>query len=184
MTAVPRLALAALVAFSWLLTSSAADAEPTALVVAQQGNCSPAYPDFCIPPPPPNLNCDDIPYSDFTALEPDPHGLDGSDNDDRGCENSGKPRFQPQATTTTTTQVIDLSCDVVVVEPDGTVRVPPGCPPVTRPQATTTTVAHRQPLVRTGAESNRQAAAAAVLVACGALVVLVSGRRPRFGQGR
>jgi hypothetical protein len=49
------------------------------------GNCSPAYPDFCIPPPPPDLDCDDINGQNFTVLAPDPHGFD-SDGDGVGCE--------------------------------------------------------------------------------------------------
>jgi hypothetical protein len=49
------------------------------------GNCSPAYPDFCIPPPPPDLDCDDINGQNFTVLPPDPHGFD-SDGDGIGCE--------------------------------------------------------------------------------------------------
>lgn len=48
-------------------------------------NCDDAYPDFCIPPPPPDLNCADINHKDFTVLPPDPHNLDG-DNDGIGCE--------------------------------------------------------------------------------------------------
>ena len=112
----------------------------------------------------------------------DPDNLD-TDNDGIPCEDLPAGGGDG-GTTTTTMQPIDLSCDVVVVEPDGTVRVPPGCPPVTRPQVTPTTVALREPLVRTGAESNRQAAAAAILVACGALVLVVGGRRSKFGLGR
>jgi hypothetical protein len=49
-------------------------------------NCSPAYPSVCIPPPPPDLNCPDIPYRNFTVLAPDPHGFDRN-NDGVGCEN-------------------------------------------------------------------------------------------------
>ena len=52
------------------------------------GGCSPAYPDFCIPPPPPDLDCGDPPiagHHDFKVLPPDPHGLDG-DGDGVGCE--------------------------------------------------------------------------------------------------
>ena len=41
---------------------------------------------LCIPPPPPDLNCDDIPYRRFQVLPPDPHRLDGNDNDGLGCE--------------------------------------------------------------------------------------------------
>jgi hypothetical protein len=50
------------------------------------GNCSPAYPDFCIPPPPPDLDCADVaPHTNFTVRPPDPHGFDG-DGDGVGCE--------------------------------------------------------------------------------------------------
>jgi hypothetical protein len=47
--------------------------------------CAPSYPGVCIPPPPPDLSCDDVGYSDFAVLAPDPHGFDG-DHDSRGCE--------------------------------------------------------------------------------------------------
>jgi hypothetical protein len=49
------------------------------------GNCSPSYPTHCIPPPPPDLNCDDVPWNNFTVRPPDPHNFDG-DNDGVGCE--------------------------------------------------------------------------------------------------
>jgi hypothetical protein len=49
------------------------------------GDCDPAYPDFCIPPPPPDLDCRDIGVDSFTALPPDPHHLD-ADHDRIGCE--------------------------------------------------------------------------------------------------
>jgi len=48
-------------------------------------NCDPSYPDFCIPSPPPDLNCSDIPQKRFTVLPPDPHRFDG-DKDGIGCE--------------------------------------------------------------------------------------------------
>jgi len=48
-------------------------------------NCGPAYPDVCIPPPPPDLDCNEIPYRRFRVLPPDPHRFDG-DNDGIGCE--------------------------------------------------------------------------------------------------
>jgi len=50
-------------------------------------NCNPSYPSLCIPPPPPDLSCDDIPYRDFPVYTPDPHGFD-EDNDGIGCESS------------------------------------------------------------------------------------------------
>ncbi len=49
------------------------------------GNCDPAYPTVCIPSPPPDLDCPDIPYRRFQVLPPDPHRFDGSDNDGIGC---------------------------------------------------------------------------------------------------
>ncbi|TLZ65648.1 MAG: thermonuclease family protein [Methanobacteriota archaeon] len=49
------------------------------------GNCDPAYPDVCIPPPPPDLDCKDIPYRRFRVLPPDPHHFD-ADGDGIGCE--------------------------------------------------------------------------------------------------
>ena len=49
------------------------------------GNCDPSYPDVCIPPPPPDLDCPDIPYQNFRVLPPDPHNFDG-DGDGIGCE--------------------------------------------------------------------------------------------------
>lgn len=48
-------------------------------------NCSPSYPDFCIPPPPPDLDCKDIPQKNFTVLQPDPHRFDENKNG-IGCE--------------------------------------------------------------------------------------------------
>lgn len=50
-------------------------------------NCHPSYPNFCIPSPPPDLDCGDIPYENwnFTVYPPDPHGFDANDNG-IGCE--------------------------------------------------------------------------------------------------
>ena len=50
------------------------------------GNCDPSYPDVCIPPTPPDLNCGDIAYRRFTVLPADPHGFDGNNNNGIGCE--------------------------------------------------------------------------------------------------
>ena len=52
---------------------------------APQANCHPSYPTVCIPPPPPDLDCGDIPHKRFTVLQPDPHRFD-SDRDGIGCE--------------------------------------------------------------------------------------------------
>jgi micrococcal nuclease len=48
------------------------------------GNCDPCYAGVCIPPYPPDLDCKDIPYRNFTVTC-DPHGFD-SDHDGIGCE--------------------------------------------------------------------------------------------------
>jgi hypothetical protein len=49
------------------------------------GGCDAAYPDLCIPPPPPDLDCDDVDGRRFEVRSPDPHGLD-RDGDGTGCE--------------------------------------------------------------------------------------------------
>ena len=48
-------------------------------------SCDPSYPTVCIAPYPPDLNCIDIPYSNFQVFSPDPHGFD-ADFDGVGCE--------------------------------------------------------------------------------------------------
>jgi micrococcal nuclease len=52
---------------------------------APLGNCSSAYPTVCIPPPPPDLDCRQIPFRRFQVLAPDPHRLDPN-SDGIGCE--------------------------------------------------------------------------------------------------
>lgn len=59
--------------------------QSTKTVAAQKGNCSPAYPGVCIPPPPPDLDCKDIKFKRFKVLRPDPHNFD-RDGDGVGCE--------------------------------------------------------------------------------------------------
>jgi micrococcal nuclease len=53
---------------------------------AASTNCDAAYPDVCIPPAPPDLDCKDITYRNFRVLPSDPHNFDGRDNDGIGCE--------------------------------------------------------------------------------------------------
>ena len=48
-------------------------------------SCDPSYPDVCIPPYPPDLDCDEIYYSNFRVVGSDPHGFD-TDYDGIGCE--------------------------------------------------------------------------------------------------
>ncbi len=64
-----------------------AEEEPAANETEETA-CDSSYPDMCIPPAPPNLNCDDIGARNFEVLPPDPHGFDG-DNDGIGCESVG-----------------------------------------------------------------------------------------------
>jgi PKD repeat protein len=64
-----------------------AEEEPAANETEETA-CDSSYPDMCIPPAPPNLNCDDIGARNFEVLPPDPHGFDG-DNDGIGCESGG-----------------------------------------------------------------------------------------------
>jgi len=55
---------------------------------ALTGNCHASYPDFCIPPPPPDLDCNSALLGGrrrFTVRPPDPHLLDGN-KDGIGCE--------------------------------------------------------------------------------------------------
>jgi micrococcal nuclease len=52
---------------------------------AVRGNCEPSYPDVCIPPSPPDLDCPDISYRRFRVLAPDPHRFDAN-HDGVGCE--------------------------------------------------------------------------------------------------
>lgn len=47
--------------------------------------CDSSYPTVCIQSPPPDLDCGDIPFTNFTVVGDDPHGFDG-DNDGVGCE--------------------------------------------------------------------------------------------------
>jgi hypothetical protein len=49
------------------------------------GGCSPSYPDVCIPDPPPQLACEQVRYTNFRVLPPDPHRFD-ENRDGRGCE--------------------------------------------------------------------------------------------------
>ena len=49
------------------------------------GRCDASYPDYCVPPPPPDLDCADVPRKGFRVVGADPHRFDG-DRDGIGCE--------------------------------------------------------------------------------------------------
>ncbi len=62
---------------------------PIAPPISTTTNCAASYPDVCIPPPPPDLDCGQITHRRFrvvhTVASPDPHRFDG-DRDGVGCE--------------------------------------------------------------------------------------------------
>ncbi len=58
---------------------------PTPAIEDPTSTCDRAYPSVCIPPPPPDLDCGEISFRNFTVLRTDPHGFDG-DRDGVGCE--------------------------------------------------------------------------------------------------
>ncbi len=65
--------------------SGSATANPPA-EPSRAGPCDASYPDVCIPPAPPDLDCGNIDQRRFRVLPPDPHRFDGSDDDGLGCE--------------------------------------------------------------------------------------------------
>lgn len=52
---------------------------------SRRPDCDPSYPTVCIPPAPPDLDCDEIPHANFAVRGADPHGFD-HDHDGVGCE--------------------------------------------------------------------------------------------------
>jgi hypothetical protein len=70
------------------LVAQATGAALQATKPAVTGNCHASYPDFCIPPPPPDLDCSSAALAGrrrFTVRPPDPHLLD-SNKDGIGCD--------------------------------------------------------------------------------------------------
>lgn len=57
----------------------------TATLFSNNQQCDPSYPDFCLTPYGSDLDCKDIPYSNFRVFPPDRHRFDG-DHDGIGCE--------------------------------------------------------------------------------------------------
>jgi endonuclease YncB( thermonuclease family) len=61
--------------------------------------CHPSYPTICIPPPPPDLDCEEMLDRDFTVrhdvVDPDPHRLD-PDRNGVGCELEPEPDPEPE----------------------------------------------------------------------------------------
>ncbi len=70
--------------------AEAATATPAPVTTVQRfvgggDECDPSYPDVCIPPRPPDLDCGEISVRRFRVVPPDPHGFDGN-QDGVGCE--------------------------------------------------------------------------------------------------
>ena len=63
----------------------AAPAAPADPAPAARSGCDSSYPDVCIPPAPPDLDCGEIEHRRFRVVAPDPHGFDGN-HDGVGCE--------------------------------------------------------------------------------------------------
>jgi len=73
-------ALTLLVIVLLILVSCGSDQE------GQPSNsCDASYPTICIPSPPPDLDCGEIPHREFPVIGTDPHGFD-RDIDGIGCE--------------------------------------------------------------------------------------------------
>ncbi len=71
-------------------TTSTTSTTNTSTTTTTGSGCAASYPDCCIPPPPPDLNCADVaPHKNFTVLwnvpDPDPHHFDAN-KDGIGCE--------------------------------------------------------------------------------------------------
>ena len=69
----------------WADPGSEAEATPSSSAPTGGGDCDPAYPDACIPPSPPDLDCGDVTFRRFKVLPADPHRFD-LDFDGVGCE--------------------------------------------------------------------------------------------------
>lgn len=73
------------------LWSACEDGVAPPSTAATGGRCDPSYPDVCLPPAPPDLDCGDITERRIRVLPPDPHHLDGG-GDGIGCEGWFSPR--------------------------------------------------------------------------------------------
>ena len=64
--------------------------------------CEPSYPDVCIPPSPPDLDCGDVAYRRFTVYSPDPHRFDGDLTASAAKDDEGDARSSGRCTMTET----------------------------------------------------------------------------------
>lgn|GEM_PF-6657355 len=68
-----------------LLTVGIAALLSSLSIESAKSACDPSYPNVCIAPPPPDLDCADVEHQNFAVRQPDPHRFDG-DKDGIGCE--------------------------------------------------------------------------------------------------
>jgi uncharacterized protein YkwD len=84
-------------------------------------SCDPSYPDFCIPPPPPDLDCNDAPvagHTNFAVWPADPHDFD-TDGDGTGCE-TAPPTNTPTNTPTRTATATPTNTPTPTATPTNT----------------------------------------------------------------
>jgi len=76
------------------------------MIVETENSCDSSYPDVCITPWPPDLDCGEIQFANFKVLPDDPHGFD-ADNDGIGCESGSTQSSTPVQPS----QQKEISCD-------------------------------------------------------------------------
>jgi micrococcal nuclease len=67
------------------LWGTCSDLRPGSASDGSRRACDPSYPGRCVPPFPPDLDCERIRFANFSIVGPDLHDLDG-DGDGLGCE--------------------------------------------------------------------------------------------------
>ncbi|HEX8769506.1 MAG TPA: hypothetical protein VF711_01915 [Acidimicrobiales bacterium] len=147
--------------------------EPIDEPIDEPTDCDPSYPDLCIPPQPPDLNCDSSSMeglTDFVVLEPDPHGFD-ADKNGIGCATgeNGELIEGLAAGQITSTTVAGATTTVATGN--------------SRTSAATTAAPATASMANTGAGIADMAETGAVLVVLGMLCVW-RGRRSCAGRQR
>jgi PASTA domain len=81
---------------------------------AKPPRCDASYPDTCIAPPPPDLDCVNVPFGQFRVVPPDSHGFD-ADHDGIGCE--ANTPWTPMQTVDWTGAIFWRACYAPVTPP-------------------------------------------------------------------
>ena len=69
----------------------------TQQIQTSKPKCDPSYPDVCIAPYPPDLDCGEISFVNFRVTGSDPHGFD-RDGDGIGCDTTSSQSSTSQST--------------------------------------------------------------------------------------